>query len=92
MFDQYSDNNSEQDSDKDEDEDKDSNIKDDTNTGSGTGTQDMPRNLTLEVCDRSIGQSLAYHGNSPGDMAAPEGGDGSLEFGDAEFYVGAVIL
>ena len=51
------------------------------------GTQRADRRLTLEACDHSVHQSLAYHGSAPGEK-----GGGFLEFGDVENLIGLVIL
>ena len=40
---------------------------------------------TLEECSDSVQQTFAYHGKAPGDNGA-----GNLEFGDVEFYLGAI--
>jgi phospholipase C len=41
--------------------------------------------VTLETCDDDVNQTFAYHGIAPGYT-----GNGNLEFGDVEFYLGVV--
>lgn len=49
-------------------------------------SEDKDRDITLQECTDDVNQTFAYHGIAPGDN-----GNGNLEFGDVEFYLGVVL-
>ena len=51
----------------------------------GAGYSEEQQQIRLEVCVGDVNQTFAYHGIAPGNT-----GNGNLEFGDVEFYLGVV--
>ena len=54
--------------------------------GDSAGYTAEQQDIKLEECNDDVNQTFAYHGIAPGYT-----GNGNLEFGDVEFYLGVVV-